>query len=434
MTTPTYRILSLDGGGTWALLQVEALKEVMGRVLQKEGGKVRGHEVLACFDLVVANSGGSLVAAALAADASLDDVLSLFCDQAIRERLFKRLSPWRYTRVLNYFGLGPKYDAAAKREGLVSAFAQLAAKGARRELVTEPMTRFRELHSREDLADVIIMAFDYDRERATLMRTNETSLASSRSTSDAASHSFIDAAHASSNAPVNYFDAPAMVMGEPYWDGAIGGFNNPCMVGAVEALAAGHRPSRHVELPVRILSIGAGAYAKPKRSLRGNRYPVPDEMAGFPGDAKKAALSILADPPDTANFVAHVTLGGALPVAGQTVTSPVTRMNPVIRMMWNGAQWDRPTGLPAGTFETLMNLDMDAVAATDVEIIKQLGEAWLADRAPNQSIRMDAYLRPQIGFDTFSAALADALTWVRPRGSQPPAPSSRVLHNLNVSD
>lgn len=48
-----YPILSLDGGGTWAVLQVMALQEIFG-------AEASGHDVLANFKLVAANSGGSI--------------------------------------------------------------------------------------------------------------------------------------------------------------------------------------------------------------------------------------------------------------------------------------------------------------------------------------------------------------------------------------
>ena len=57
-TKAVCRILSLDGGGTWALIQARALEKIYGE-------STRGHEVLRKFDYVVANSGGSIVAGAL---------------------------------------------------------------------------------------------------------------------------------------------------------------------------------------------------------------------------------------------------------------------------------------------------------------------------------------------------------------------------------
>ena len=49
----THKILSLDGGGAWAMLQAMALGDLFG--------DRPGWEILAQFDLAVANSGGSIV-------------------------------------------------------------------------------------------------------------------------------------------------------------------------------------------------------------------------------------------------------------------------------------------------------------------------------------------------------------------------------------
>ena len=49
-----FRILSLDGGGSWALIQVMAL-------INLYGGDATGHQVLRDFDLVAANSGGRVM-------------------------------------------------------------------------------------------------------------------------------------------------------------------------------------------------------------------------------------------------------------------------------------------------------------------------------------------------------------------------------------
>lgn len=53
-----YRILSLDGDGTWTLIQVKAL-------IQLYGAETTGHGVLRDFDLVVASFGGNIVLGAL---------------------------------------------------------------------------------------------------------------------------------------------------------------------------------------------------------------------------------------------------------------------------------------------------------------------------------------------------------------------------------
>ena len=51
-----FRVLSLDGGGSWALIEVRTLITLFGE-------NATGHQVLRNFDLVAANSGGSLVLA-----------------------------------------------------------------------------------------------------------------------------------------------------------------------------------------------------------------------------------------------------------------------------------------------------------------------------------------------------------------------------------
>jgi patatin-like phospholipase/acyl hydrolase len=54
----SYRILSLDGGGAWAIIEARALIGLYGI-------DTAGHDVLRRFHLVAENSGGSLVLAGL---------------------------------------------------------------------------------------------------------------------------------------------------------------------------------------------------------------------------------------------------------------------------------------------------------------------------------------------------------------------------------
>jgi len=53
-----FKILSLDGGGPWSLIQARGLGAVLGK-------DTPGLAVLANFDFVTCNSGGSLVVAGL---------------------------------------------------------------------------------------------------------------------------------------------------------------------------------------------------------------------------------------------------------------------------------------------------------------------------------------------------------------------------------
>jgi patatin-like phospholipase/acyl hydrolase len=66
-----YKILSLDGGGTWALIQVKALLDLYGTA-------VTGRQILQDFDMVAANSGGSIVLGGLIEDYTLTKLLALF--------------------------------------------------------------------------------------------------------------------------------------------------------------------------------------------------------------------------------------------------------------------------------------------------------------------------------------------------------------------
>ncbi len=77
-----YRILSLDGGGTWSLTQVRALQRLFGE-------HASGHQVLKRFDQVVANSGGSIVVLAMAGDFTLHQIAELFADIRKRDLLFR---------------------------------------------------------------------------------------------------------------------------------------------------------------------------------------------------------------------------------------------------------------------------------------------------------------------------------------------------------
>jgi len=71
-----YKILSLDGGGSWSILQLLTLKERF----KNEIPTLNGHAILREFDMVIANSGGSIVLAALCQDWTIDKTLELFMD------------------------------------------------------------------------------------------------------------------------------------------------------------------------------------------------------------------------------------------------------------------------------------------------------------------------------------------------------------------
>jgi hypothetical protein len=104
----SFRILSLDGGGSWALIQLKALVQLFP-------GAARGHDILRRFDLAIANSGGSIVLAALAANMEVANILNLFLQESARRRMFVNCLWGAEARRA---GFGPRCDAAKKLEGL----------------------------------------------------------------------------------------------------------------------------------------------------------------------------------------------------------------------------------------------------------------------------------------------------------------------------
>jgi len=406
-----FRILSLDGGGCWALIQVRALQALYGE-------HTRGHDVLALFDLVAANSGGSIVAAGLAEDFALSEMLAFFRQEQKRKSLFVRL-PW-YKRAPRLIGLGPAYRSADKLRGLQ---ALLARNGNRP--VDELPGSLR--HAASKTTHFLFVGFDYDRERAVYFRSNRNS--ASGSLGSPARVPTAMAVHASTNAPISFFDAPAIISEDPpgvpprrLWDGAITGHNNPIVAAVVEALANGAARDE-----IEALSLGtANLFLPMKDSAVAEDAVLLQERTGqnLLADIKKIAVSILADPPDVATFVAHVMLGqtlprseAELPVAGGSVV----RMNPLIQPWRDAAdsRWIRPAGLTIAQFKALRELNTDAVEDEEIARIDQLCTAWLADQVNNQPIRANGRtLGCEIGHRLFSAAKAE---WLRRCPLAPPA-------------
>src|SRR5215470_9311117 len=102
-----YRILSLDGGGSWSLIQVRALRALYD-------DNTRGHRILSDFDMVAANSGGSLVLGGLVEDLTLAELHSIINDESKRRSIFSPTSSVGDTILHSITGLGPKYSTANK--------------------------------------------------------------------------------------------------------------------------------------------------------------------------------------------------------------------------------------------------------------------------------------------------------------------------------
>jgi len=404
-----YRVLALDGGGSWALIQVRALQELYGT-------DTTGHEVLKRFDLVAANSGGSIVAATLAANWTLSDTLALFLSTATRQSIFVEL-PFLERLESCVLGLGPKYSAPAKLTGLTALLGADAS-------VTLDQWPARVAVNAGKPVDFLITGFDYDRQRVAYFRSNMASRAASLNGGPAPQ--LAEAVHASSNAPVNFFDQPAVFhspafAGKRYWDGAMAGMNNPVLAGVVEALA---NQDPAAPRAIEALSIWTASVMLPQSSGPAQTPPLYQmpASAGLIHDLKETATTVLDDPPDAASFIAHVALGQPLPNLGDVlpVGGSVVRMNPLVQPLFDAAGNAQVPALAApalapamsttDVFTALVNLNMDAIEDQQVQLIQSLCEAWISGRIYNQPIRAGANFSCEIGHRWFADAKAE---WLR---------------------
>jgi uncharacterized protein len=386
-----FRILSLDGGGSWALIQVMALIKLYSE-------NTKGHEVLRDFDLVAANSGGSIVLGGLVEDMPLSTLLDFFLSEEKRKTVFSRVYRLSYIIERILARVGAKYSTEKKLKGLEAALPN------RGELFLPKAVA--DIHSKHSGRPVhlLITGFDYDRNRARFFRSAPAG--GPDWGQGVPSDVFLaEAIHASSNAPVNYFNKPAVLTsdaGKRYWDGAIGGCNNPVLAAVSEAIVLNHSPAEIVAL-----SIGTGTLYRPL-AVPGQPASVlfePYAKQGFATDLGKLATAILDDPPDTANFLAHVMTGGSLRVAGTPVDSRIVRMSPMITPIRDdNGDWQFPDGLNKDTFKFLAGLDMDAVEQNQVVAIKEFTELWLQKNVRNQPIRMDDRLYCELGQDIYKDA------------------------------
>ncbi|HET6160773.1 MAG TPA: patatin-like phospholipase family protein [Dongiaceae bacterium] len=418
-----YNILSLDGGGSWAIIQVMTLQRLYG-------DDAPGSHVLKNFDLVVANSGGSIVAAALFLDMKLSKIRQLFETRSERTKIFVSLP---FGPITHELGIGPRYDAAAKLKGLRAVFG--ADSGIK---LNDAADKINKLNKKEKRTELVIVGYQYDRERAKFFRSNPASLASGSGSTAAVT--LAEAVHASSNAPINYFDKPANVRIDnrdvQFWDGAITGFNNPVMAGVIEAKANGI-----ANADIHVLSIGTGNTFLPLVDLKSAEHKIlvaQPEKSDLPNDLQKLASSILADPPDAASFIAHVMLDGKISgnAARPVTTGPIVRLNPLIQPVlasrdgsdfwilprtvrgpdhtWGQFPRDAQPALDKDRFEALVKMDMDAVEDKEVRLIREFAQLWMDDHIPNQSVRVDGRLDCQIGHRWFSQGLSQAIDYFGP--------------------
>ena len=389
-----FRMLSLDGGGSWALIEVRTLINLFG-------ASATGHQVLGNFDLVCANSGGSLVLAGLVEDLSLTDISNYFLDEDKRRSIFSPTKMIGDDIIHTALGIGPKYSAIAKLPAIERLLPQTG---------DEPLTGCmnKVIGPSGSPVHLLVVGFDYDRNRAAFFRSAPAS-APDWGDGQPTDISLAGAVHASTNAPVNYFDAPAILPGacDRYWDGGITGCNNPAVIGVVEAVVLNQALQ-----DLLVLSLGTATVSLPLANF--GVAPSPLEVSRpnstLTNDLKKLATAIVDDPPDAATFIAHAMTGGGVAVPKPAI-SRVVKMSPLISPLpAAGNSWVTPAGWSVAQFQYLCGIDMDAIVQTDVDYIDTYCTSWLKDDAPNQPIRANGTTfdpwNPEIGYSKFSQAKA----------------------------
>ncbi len=395
-----YRILSLDGGGPWALIEVMALIDLFGAA-------ARGNTVLAEFDLVAGNSGGSIVLAGLVEDLTLGEMRDLLRDPVKVGTIFRETQKF-LDGLLAKAGLGPKYREDTK----LAAFQALMPQCGGRDLTAVAANIARA--GRASPVRLLIIGFDYDRNRAQFFRSAASGGAPGSAAGSLWGHGQVgavtlaEAVHASTNAPVAYFDGPATFGDETrgrFWDGGVTGANNPAMAAVVEALASGVPAGE-----IFVFSLGTGGVALPSPVDAGAPTPFERarEAASPVADVKKLATAIVDDPPDVATYVAHVV---TLSAAGAGDPGRVVRMSPLISPFRDAAgAWGPPAGMSQTQFEALVKMPMDAIAGDQLAAIRDFADLWVQGAVRNQPIRMDLdTLRRELGQETYPAARA---AWV----------------------
>jgi uncharacterized protein len=392
-----YRILSLDGGGIWALIQIKTLIELYGP-------DKAGREVLQDFNLVSANSGGSIVLGCLIENFSLRESLALFNDESLRRSIFSRTDSLGDRLLNDFIKFGPKYSEKNKLITFQRVFAERGSS-----FLPEAVAGIRRVGASEDL-HILITSFDYDHDRATFFRSAPVT-GPEWGHGNASSITLAEAIHASTNAPVSYFDAPATFPDRKgrYWDGGVSGCNNPVLVAVTEAIVKGQSPANIVAL-----SLGTGSVALPLPQPGEKLSPPFVRKIVEPGikyDIQKLAGSILDDPPDIATFLAHVMTRNGVGLGTQVSDSRIVRMSPLIspvkKRMNDEDIWSTPGNMTEAEFENLASLDFDVVEQTQVDAITSYADLWIKDEAPNHPIRMNgATLVCELGQDRFSTAKA----------------------------
>lgn len=395
------KILSLDGGGSWAILQLLTLKERFKNVFPE----LKGHDILKQFDLVIANSGGSIVLAALVENWSVDKAIELFSDKSNRELIFSNNTfkemfwPVWFTRRM---GIGPKYSTKRKRE----AFEQLFPNSA-----TMLMSEIAKFIGKEEIK-FIVCTYDALNNKAKFFRSY------TPPGYDDEFISLVKAIHGSSNAPVQYFDFPARIKSSSgvfyeLWDGALGGFNNPVAAGVIEAQRLGFDLDTLL-----VISLGNGSKIMSNREKEAFYNIKEDTIRNkakklkfkyyksqfnyFKSTILNQAKVILYTPPDWANFV-------TLSLLSRNSQKYLEASNRIIRLSPLVYEEGTKTPIARSLVNELYEFDMDLKEDYEIEKLKLCFEEWKQGNIMNQPIQYSVdrqnNLHMTFGDTTFSGAI-----------------------------
>lgn len=433
-----YKILSLDGGGSWSIIQARVLLDIYG--------DINGHALLRQFDMVIANSGGSLVLACLCHDMKISEIIEVFNQNGKRKKVFSSLTYFEniwYKILRKLLPIGPQYSTTRKLQGIREVLSGYQSANPinhtqKRPIIDQYLDELPKLigcnENGKDL-QIIVAAFDYFRQRVSFFRSNDKSNTDRFSNDPFFRITLGHAVHASSTAPVNYFDNPAEVElcvqttgknapnihSRPswYWDGAVAGFNNPVLAGLVEAIT-----NNAVKDDIKILSLGTGISrkacltgyhhssdpcARELYNVNKNNPLVNDKpTSSFLSDVIAISKSILSDPPDSATFIAYSFLDPSL----DSKKTNLVRINPYIAPVLENGKYEYPKGYNKDDAEhreflQLMKLPMDATEDEEVALINSLCSKFINDNeayaVPNQLIRGNAGGK-QLGHENYRAA------------------------------
>jgi hypothetical protein len=330
----------------------------------------------------------------------------------MRGRLLRRLT-----------GTAPRYSTRGKLDGLRHLLNGESGEPGIGDVTLDA------LKTRVDLpTQLMITAFDYDRQREIFFRSNNQSPAADFGAPAIAT--LAEAIHAATTAPLGFFDAPASVSrGRRCWDAALIGHNNPVLAAVAEALASGVEAQA-----IEVLSIGTGGVVLPMAA--GNEDSTNAKLvrrrmpAGEVGDLRKVADTLLDDPPDTASLTAYLALGHPVPADGGERLSAgrLVRMNPLVQPIRLANGWVRPAGLNeaedgSDEFVRLRELAVDAGDADEIALVQKFGALWHGDAVVNQPVRANAdTLDCEIGQRWYSEAKAQWQALLQPRAAAASAP------------